>query len=575
MDMSCHFTVEDFELYLQGRLDEARQSHVREHVDRCETCRQLLDEVRENAELAGQLCHALEGSSLGISGSEGEGGNELGTIEGYRLIPDIHRGGQGEGYEAYQNATRRRVALKVLLGGSFAGQDSKRRFEREIELAANLNHRSIVTIHDSGITRGNYYLVMDFVDGERLDHYVVSGSLSIRQKLELFCKVCEAVSFAHQRGVIHRDLKPSNILVNASGEPFILDFGLARRMEDESITSLSTEGQLLGTPQYMAPEQAEGKMSDIDVRTDVYALGVILYRILTGTHPYPVTGRVTEILNNIVEAQPMKPSSLLRHLDSDVEVIILKSLAKDPDHRYQSVAELQQDIQFWLQGMPIVARSVSSVYVLRKLISRHRYTSTVVGLVAVILCACSFICFDLYRTAEAAREESENIRNRMMEETKDMYALRNGTYFETFLQAWQTGSMRDAYMMSKCITENSREAYAVRFLLDPRPLAEKEKAFREKVGIFQVSFVEFVMGELYLNRGLLIQARDRYERSKEHLPPDGSDVWLRLQVKNRLVELSFLEDLRRSSVSSGRHNGVSGKDEVLRGQRENTLMALH
>ncbi len=540
--MAPHYSVEDIELMIQGKLDESKVSRLQEHLEDCEVCRKQYEECLENAKIADELVRAL-GDSREM---EDEPQNAFESIEGYRLIREIYRGGQGVVYEAFQKATRRKVALKVLLGGAFAGENTKRRFEREIELAANLHHPNIVTIYDSGINRGNYYFVMDFVEGQRLDQYVSSHNLSLCEKMGLFVKICGAVGFAHQRGVIHRDLKPSNILVTEKGEPLILDFGLARRLEEKDYTSFSHDGQLLGTPQYMAPEQAEGKVSEIDARTDVYALGLILYKIITGSHPYPVSGRMAEVLNNIVEAQPVRPSLLLRHLDSDIEVIVLKTLAKDPDHRYQSVAELGQDIQFWLQGLPIVARSVSSIYILRKMITRHRYTSGAVGLLLLIIICFTYISFSLYQTAQAAKIASERSQKQLIVEKQNLLATIDKTHFYSFYVSWRSGSAKDAVNIAGFLPPKSEVWRSAYFLLDPRPMTEKETDFRDAIGTGHEAFGEFILGEGYLKEGNLLLALDHYRKSQSRLGP-GCDIWLRNQVKGRLTELTSAQNRNSSS----------------------------
>jgi len=221
-------------------------------------------------------------------------GTRLIEIPGYEILEEIHRGGQGIVYRAVQLGTKREVALKVMLEGPLADEVTRRRFEREVELAASLRHPNIVTILDSGVSQGRYYFAMEYIDGLRLDRYLAQVRPSLRQTLQLFVKICEAVNFAHQRGVIHRDIKPPNILVDWAGEPHVLDFGLAKPLQtadarESTVAVVSVSGQLLGTVAYMSPEQTLGGQN-VDVRSDVYSLGVVFYEALLGQLPYSVEG---------------------------------------------------------------------------------------------------------------------------------------------------------------------------------------------------------------------------------------------------------------------------------------------
>lgn len=325
-------------------------------------------------------------------------------LQGYRLLAEVHRGGQGLIFRALQLSTRRQVALKVLRGGPFASALERARFEREVHVLAQLQHADIVAIHDSGQAAGYFYLVTDFVEGRPLDAYVAAAGRPVRPTLQLFARICDAVHAAHLRGVVHRDLKPGNILVDADGAPRVLDFGLAKlsdavpaagaadtlhpgSSETAQASAVTLAGQFIGSLPWCSPEQASG--APVDIRTDVYSLGVTLYQALTGRFPYDVTGEVPTVLAVVRAQEPLSPRSARPDLDDEVETILLKCLQKAPARRYQSAGELARDVRHYLIGAPIEAKRDHALYVIRKALRRHwlvtSAAATLLALVAIAL----------------------------------------------------------------------------------------------------------------------------------------------------------------------------------------------
>ncbi len=397
-----------------------------------ERLRGLIEAARSQAASA---THATSAAGSGAGEQEQPFGVDAGLdatgralaalLPGYTLTREVRRGGQGLVYEAMQNSTNRRVAIKVMREGPFAGEADLARFDREVKILAQLHHPNIVTIHDSGRAGGHFYFVMDFIAGRPLDEFAAgtgtAGRADIREILKLFERTCVAVSAAHLRGVIHRDIKPGNILVDGSGNPLVLDFGLAKATgslvegdeDGNRITSATAArrattmaGQFLGSLPWASPEQVAGNAIGLDVRTDVYSLGVMLYQALTGRFPYDVFGPLREVMNRIAQAEPIRPRAIRGDIDDEVETIVLKCLQKDPSRRYQSAGDFGRDLGRYLAGEPIEAKTDSTWYVLRKTVHRFRAALTVAALFVLLLSISTTVAVVLSVRANRAAEDA-------------------------------------------------------------------------------------------------------------------------------------------------------------------------
>ena len=303
-------------------------------------------------------------------------------VGSYTIISPIGEGGMGVVYRALQLQPEREVALKLIQPGALS-ERMLRRFELETEVLGRLKHPGIAQIFDAGTQQGpagaQPFFAMELVDGLPLNEYIIKKKLDTKGRLDLMAKICDAVEHAHQKGVIHRDLKPANILVSADGQPKILDFGVARATESDlqSVTMQTDIGQLVGTIPYMSPEQVLGDPAQLDTRSDVYGLGVVLYELLSGQLPYQLPEHmIHEAVRVIREVDPTRLSSLNTRLGGDVEIITGKALEKDKDRRYQSASGLASDIRHYLADEPITARAPSRSYQIRKFARRNR---TLVG----------------------------------------------------------------------------------------------------------------------------------------------------------------------------------------------------
>jgi eukaryotic-like serine/threonine-protein kinase len=385
----------------------------------CERCGNVLPQA---VDLAGRcpICILELGfeSAIEFATSAGAAEPAMASIDGgrpevigrYRILRLIGEGGMGAVYEAEQDHPRRVVALKIIKQG-MASTDLLRRFEQESQALGRLQHPGIAQIYEAGTLNTGFgpqpYFAMEFIRGSSPREHAQAHQLNTRDRMKIMSKICDAVHHAHQRGLIHRDLKPANILVDETGQPKILDFGVARVTDSDSKATRQTDmGQLVGTLAYMSPEQVLADPSDIDTRSDVYALGVILYELLTGRLPYTISRKIHETIQTIREEDPARLSAVSRTYRGDIETIVAKALEKDRTRRYASAAEMAADIQRYLNDEPIVARPPSASYQLRKFARRHRALVAGVAVVFVVLVAAVATSLLIMEQAIQARDQA-------------------------------------------------------------------------------------------------------------------------------------------------------------------------
>lgn len=399
-----HLTRERLQEFATGRLTEDEAADVQSHLEQCAECGRLFDELD------------LSGDALIKLLREGHSGDEVdslatvaaGTTDGpdsatwrrapfcaaecvpgaafgrYRIERLLGRGGMGVVYEAHDPILNRTVALKIIDPHRVWREDNRGRFRGEAEAAARLQHANIVQVFEFGEEGGTLFCAFELVAGGTLAQRLHDAAMAFREAAQLVAILADAAQYAHQRQVIHRDLKPANILFTTNGTPKIADFGLAKRLDDTSAHTL--DGTVLGTPSYMAPEQAYGHLAAIGPRTDVYALGAVLYESLTGRPPFQTPDGLATV-EQVKHEAPASPAQLRKDLPRDLETICLKCLEKSPADRYGSAAELAADLRRFVDGVPILARPVSLLERTAKLCRRHPLTAGLATVFAVLLLA--------------------------------------------------------------------------------------------------------------------------------------------------------------------------------------------
>ena len=319
---------------------------------RLEQLLNLTDEAKQFFEEQSACRKDLEDTRWEAGGAApGESG--LPALDDYELLEELGRGGVGVVYKARQRSLDRLVAIKFLLSGPLARPDYVQRFRVEASAAASLRHPNIVAVHEVGVKEGYHYLVMDYIAGQTLAGLSGGQPFSPRTAAGIIKTIAEAVHFAHEHKVLHRDLKPSNVLVDHDEQPHVTDFGLAKRLDAE--TDLTLSGQILGSPSYMSPEQANARRGQVGRHSDVYSLGALLFCLLTGRPPF-VAETISDTIQLVLEGEPITPRTLVLGIPRDLETICLKCLRKEPAKRYETARELAAELDRYLNGEPILAR---------------------------------------------------------------------------------------------------------------------------------------------------------------------------------------------------------------------------
>lgn len=343
----------------------------------------------------------------------------------YEILGEISRGSFGVVYKARQAGLDRIVALKVLLDGVHASPEAIERFQREARSVARMKHKCIVPIYDIGTCDGHYYFAMEFIEGHPLSTHILARELTISHALAIAEDAADAMECAHRAGVIHRDIKPSNILIDNDGEPHITDFGLAKQVDLENKYTVS--GTTLGTPAYMPPEQARGQLAKIDARSDVYALGTVLYEMLTGTTPF--AGRsLLEVVVAVINEPVPPPRSINPKIHRDIQTIVMKCLEKDQGQRYATAAELRDDLRRFRSGEAILAKPAGVVSRALRYAKRHKYY--------IASAACVAIAFLITMAAIAGLHNKEAIAKKTEEETKKKLEQEKKKSEEEWISAW-------------------------------------------------------------------------------------------------------------------------------------------
>ncbi len=374
------------------------------------------DELNYTA-LAGMLGETIVSTPGDGAPVRDRSGTALRYFGDYELEHEIARGGMGIVYKARQVTLGRTVAVKVLRDTAFAGGDEVERFKTEAGAAAALRHPHIVGIHEIGEHNGTHFFSMDYVPGGTLSQMLRDGPLPARKAAGLLVKIAQAIEHAHSQGVLHRDLKPANVLLDAAGEPVVTDFGLAKHAATDA--GLTVTGQVLGTPAYMAPEQAQGRTRDSGPHTDVYGLGALLYHLTSGRAPFTGDSHLA-VITQVTHDEPVSVRLLNPSIPRDLETICAKAMAKEIPRRYRSAQELAEDVQRFLDGKPVLARPVGSLGKMWRWARRHRALAAALVITLLSLATAAVVSLLSAQRMKTSRDAEAKARSAAEALIKDM-----------------------------------------------------------------------------------------------------------------------------------------------------------
>lgn len=532
--LSCP-SPNELEEYMLGKGDEDAAARLEAHLAECPRCVEMLEAIRGSDDLLGlvrqglaagepeppvstqlldRLCRLPEETSATRAGREhvserlesqtwdfldpAQSPNELGRLGSYAIRDIVGRGGMGVVFRGHDPRLERDVAIKVILDSHYADPQRLARFEGEATALARLRHPHVVQVFEVGRHRGRPFLVLEYVEGGNLAEYFAGRAMPLRECASLLHTLAEAVAHVHVQGLVHRDLKPANVLLADGSLPKVVDFGLARRIEERGMTQT---GDLLGTPGYMAPELARGGAKECGPAVDIYALGAILYEGLTGRPPF----RGATLLETLQQAQtlePVPPRRLRPGIPPDLDIICLKCLESDPGRRYATAAALAEDLGLFLEGRPIHARPAGRIERLLKAARRRPAVAALIGVSGIALVAGVVGAAFYERRLRAERDTAEALRV----QARDNYQAARATLRMMLDRVWDPGRA-DLPGVGDLRREQQRDALA--FFLQAAEQRGNDPEVRQ-----DVAQASYVAGRLQQELGQTEEARANYERAR-------------------------------------------------------------